>query len=120
MSGVIADWTSGAEAIAYQACAACGARQYFRRSFCSACGSSDLQSHRARGDGVVYAVTLVCRAATPEARAHLPYAIVLIDTAEGFRIMAHGDAGLTIGDKVTARFVDFTGHLVPHFERTTA
>ena len=47
MSGPIADWTRGAEAIVYQTCNACGARQYFRRSFCAACGSPDLAEHRA-------------------------------------------------------------------------
>ena len=31
MSDKLADWTRGAEAIVYQHCAACGARQYFRR-----------------------------------------------------------------------------------------
>jgi len=57
------------------------------------------------------------RAATPETRAHIPYNIVLVDTAEGFRMMAHGDNDLAIGDKVTARFVPFAGRLVPHFAR---
>jgi uncharacterized OB-fold protein len=39
MSGskqALADWTTGAEAIVYQSCAACGNVQYFRRSFCVA------------------------------------------------------------------------------------
>jgi uncharacterized OB-fold protein len=116
----LADWTTGAEAIVYQSCAACGARQYFRRSFCCVCGGSDLVEGRASGEGTVYATSLVCRAATPETRAHIPYNIVLVDTAEGFRMMAHGDNDLAIGDKVTARFAPFAGRLVPHFTRTTA
>jgi uncharacterized OB-fold protein len=65
----------------------------------------------------VYAITVVARAATPETRAHVPYAIVLVDTAEGFRVMAHGDNDLAIGDKVTARFTQFAGRLVPYFEK---
>jgi hypothetical protein len=52
-------------------------------------------------------VTPVCRAATPEAREHMPYKIVLVDTAEGFRMMAHGDNDLDIGDEVTARYRRF-------------
>lgn len=48
--------------------------------------------------GVVYATSLGCRAATPETRAHVPYNILLVDCAEGFRMMAHGDEGLAIGD----------------------
>jgi uncharacterized OB-fold protein len=114
----VADWTTGEPAISYQCCAACGSRQYFRRSFCAACGTLDPVEKRASGAGTVYAVTQVCRAATPEAREHIPYSIVLIDTAEGFRMMAHGSNDLAIGDKVAAQFRRFTGHLVPYFERT--
>src|SRR3954454_24416075 len=100
----IEDWTDGAEAIVYQSCAACGSRQYFRRSFCAACGAPDPVDNRASGEGIVYATSLVVRAATPEAREHVPYNIVLVDTAEGFRMMAHGDNDLKIGERVTARY----------------
>jgi uncharacterized protein len=117
MSGKIADWTTGAEAIVYQTCTACGARQYFRRSFCAACGAADPVEQRASGAGTVYATSLVCRAATPETRAHVPYNIVLVDTPEGFRMMAHGDIDLAIGDAVTARYQQFAGKLVPYFEK---
>ena len=117
MSVKPADWTSGEEAIRYQCCAACGSVQYFRRGFCAACGAVELAEQRASGEGTVYATSLVCRAATPETRAHPPYAIVLVDTPEGFRMMAHGDNDLAIGDRVTARFVTFARRLVPYFER---
>ena len=117
MSGAIPDWTKGAEAIVYQGCKTCGARQYFRRSFCAACGAMELTENRASGAGTVYATSLVCRAATPETRAHVPYNIVLVDTAEGFRMMAHGDNDLAIGDKVSARFSQFAGRLVPYFAK---
>jgi uncharacterized OB-fold protein len=112
----IADWTTGAEAIVYQSCA-CGSLQYFRRSFCRACGAPDPIEKRASGEGTVYATSLVVRAATPETRAHVPYNIVLVDTLEGFRMMAHGDNDLAIGDKVTARFARFAGRLVPYFAK---
>ena len=115
----IADWTSGAEAISFQACAACGALQYFRRSFCAACGGAELAERCASGEGTIYAATLVCRAAAPQAREYLPYKIILVDMAEGFRMMAHGDRDLDIGDRVTAGYRRFTDGLVPHFERKT-
>jgi uncharacterized OB-fold protein len=117
MSDKLADWTSGAEAIVYQACAACGAKQYFRRSFCATCGAPDPEQKRAGGEGTVYATSLVCRAATPETRAHVPYNILLVDTAEGFRMMAHGENDLAIGDKVVAEFKQFAGRLVPYFAK---
>ena len=123
MSGgkqAIADWTTGAEAITYQSCSACGTLQYFRRSFCASCGAPDPEDKIASGRGTVYATSLVCRAATPQTRAHVPYNIVLVDTAEGFRMMAHGDIDLAIGDQVTARFTPFAGRLVPCFTRTTS
>ena len=120
MSGskhALADWTTGAEAIVYQSCVVCGSLQYFRRSFCVACGAPDPEEKRASGAGTVYATSLVCRAATPETRAHIPYNIVLVDTAEGFRMMAHGDTDLSIGDQVIARFAWFAGRLIPYFEK---
>ena len=113
-----ADWTRGEAAIVYQSCAACGSVQYFRRSFCAACGAPDLVEQRASGQAIVYATSLVVRAATPEAREYAPYNIVLVDTAEGFRMMAHGDNDLAIGDKVAARFPRFAGRLVPYFTRS--
>jgi uncharacterized protein len=122
MTGVIAmaeataltDWTDGAEAVVYQSCVACRHVWYFRRTFCPACGASDPQTKRASGNGEVYATTIVCRAATPEAKAHVPYAIVLVDMEEGFRMMAHGDNGLIIGEKVATRFRPFAGMLAPY------
>jgi uncharacterized OB-fold protein len=120
MSGepAMAGWTKGEQAIVYQSCGACGGLQYFHRAFCAVCGSAELSEHRASGQGTVYATSLVLRAATPETRAHVPYNIVLVDTAEGFRMMAHGDEDLAIGDKVTARFERFTDRLVPYFAKS--
>jgi uncharacterized OB-fold protein len=114
MSAAIRDWTEGVEAIAYQTCRACHHVWYFRRGFCPSCGARDPQTRVASGNGIVHAVTVVRRAATPEAKAHVPYAIVLVDAAEGFRMMAHGDLDLAIGDRVTATFRMFAGRTVPH------
>jgi uncharacterized OB-fold protein len=112
--------TKGEEAILYQSCTACGSRQYFRRSFCAACGAPDPVEKRASGEGTVYATSLVVRAATAEARAHVPYNVVLVDTVEGFRMMAHGDDDLKIGDRVKAQYRRFTDRLVPYFTRTAS
>ena len=117
MSERLADWTKGEEAVTYQTCTACGHVQYFHRAFCAACGASDPREQRASGTGRVYATSLVCRAATPETRAHVPYNILLVDTVEGFRMMAHGDNDLAIGDQVIARYQPFAGRLVPYFTK---
>jgi uncharacterized OB-fold protein len=100
----VADWTTGTEAISYQACSSCQSPQYFRRAFCAACGAPDPVDRIASGQGTVYAASLVLRAAT----------------AEGFRMMAHGAHDLVIGDQVRARYARFTGRLVPYFERTSS
>lgn len=117
MSGKPADWTRGEEGIVYLSCSACGRAQYFHRSFCAACGAPDPVEKSASGIGTIYAASLVCRAATPETRAHVPYNIVLVDTMEGFRMMAHGDHGLAIGDQVIAHYRRFAGRLVPYFAK---
>ena len=117
MSDRPADWTTGIEAILYQCCGNCRNVQYFRRGFCAACGATELAEQRASGEGTVYATSLVCRSATPETRTHVPYNIVLVDTAEGFRMMAHGDNDLAIGDEVTASYRPFAGRLVPYFAK---
>jgi uncharacterized OB-fold protein len=114
---LLADWTTGTETIAYQVCDACRHVWYFRRGFCPACGSGDVATRTASGDGVVFAISVVTRAATAEARAHVPYAVVLVDAAEGFRMMGHGDRDLKIGDRVKARYEKFTGHIVPYFAK---
>jgi uncharacterized OB-fold protein len=106
MTDELADWTRGAEAIVYQSCGPCGNVQYFHRNFCAACGAPDPVEKRASG------------AATAETRAHVPYNIVLVDAAEGFRMMAHGANDLAIGDSVTVSYRPFAGKLVPYFERT--
>jgi uncharacterized OB-fold protein len=115
-----ADWTTGHEAILYEACSSCGKVQYFRRGFCAACGGTEITEKRASGKGTIYATSIVTRAATAETRAHVPYNIVLVDTEEGFRMMAHGANHLAIGDAVVARFTPFAGRLVPYFERVVA
>jgi uncharacterized protein len=117
MSERLPDWTVGAEALVYQACRGCGAKQYFHRAFCAACGSSDVAEHVASGRGVVQATSVVYRAATAEARAQVPYAILLVDADEGFRLMAQGDTALKIGERVTILYRRFLDHLVPYAER---
>lgn len=116
----VLDWTVGGEGVAYQICAACGNVWYFRRSFCPRCGSAPPDDRQASGLGTVHAVTLVMRAPSDELRPHAPYLIVLIDADEGFRLMAHGDPSLKIGDRVRCRFITLAGKLIPCFEKVDA
>lgn len=111
-------WIDGHAAIAYQCCERCEHIWYFQRAFCPNCGSTKPKILQAFGTGRVYALSMVHRAPSEALRALAPYLIVLIDMDEGFRLMAHGDPSLEIGDHVRARFVDFGGKVVPRFERT--
>ena len=113
----IADWTKDGDGIAYQSCGSCKATWYFQRSFCPKCGTSAPATLQASGHGTVHARTLVARAPTEELRAHAPYLIVLVDADEGFRLMAHGDPGLQIGDRVFARFTELAGRKIPYFDK---
>lgn len=108
-------WTDGTDAILYQSCGACGHLWYFRRAFCPSCGNATPKTFEASGKGVVYSATVVRRAATTESKAYVPYAILLVDMAEGFRIMAHGDIDLRIGDNVVAGFRPFAQLRTPYF-----
>ena len=110
-------WIDGEAAIAYQRCDGCEHVWYFRRDFCPNCGATDQNMRRASGTGRVYALSLVHRAPSQALRELAPYLVVMIDMDEGFRLMAHGDPSLAIGDHVIARFVEFGGKVLPHFER---
>ena len=110
-------WIDGEHAIVFQRCEACGQSWYFWRSFCPNCGAVEPKPIEASGRGQVYALSMVHRAPSQELRAHAPYLIVMIDADEGFRLMAHGEPSLTIGDRVRARFIDFGSRLIPCFEK---
>ena len=91
--------------VRYQRCMDCGAPQTLNRRACTSCGSTQLQWHDAAGRGTVYATTVVMRAPSQAFRALTPYTLLLVKLDEGFRVMAHGTSGLTIGARVHARFV---------------
>lgn len=110
-------WIDGCKAITYQQCGACQHSWYFHREFCPHCGTSHPRTHTASGNGRVYAMSTVHRAPSDELRKYAPYLIVMIDADEGFRMMAHGEPSLAIGDRVRARFIDFGGRLIPRFEK---
>ena len=111
-------WVDHEDSIVYQQCGRCEQIWYFRRVFCPNCGAGDPKLFTASGEGSVYAMSMVHRAPSEALREHVPYLIVLVDADEGFRLMAHGDPSLAIGDRVRARFIEFGGGLVPRFEKS--
>jgi uncharacterized protein len=113
MSG---DWRTGQPAIHYLRCPSCNDAWYVGRPRCARCGAPGLVA-TASGAGVVAAATRVERAPSPEWRTLLPYTLVLVDAAEGFRMMAHADDGVAVGDAVAARFRRVGDALLPCFGR---
>lgn len=110
-------WTRGGDALVHQRCPACGHRWYFHRDFCPQCGDASPSTEPCSGLGVVHATTLVHRAPSDDFRAIAPYRVVLVDAAEGFRLMAHGDAALAIGDRVRASVRRIAGRPLPYVEK---
>ncbi len=88
--------------VRYQRCASCAAVQRLARYACTACGSRDVHWHDGSGRGTVFAVSRVHRAPTEEFKALAPYDLVLVDLAEGARVMGHATPGLAIGNAVRA------------------
>lgn len=103
--------------ITYQQCDACDHVWYFVRSFCPKCGTRDPIRADASGTGIVHAVTIVDRAPTPDMKALAPYTLIMVDADEGFRMMAHGEPGLAIDERVTGQIVELANRSIPFFKR---
>lgn len=99
----------------YQRCGGCGHTWYFRRDFCPACGNTSPQALVSEGAGTLYASTLVHRAPSEEFKPLLPYAIVLVDLREGFRVMGHAEPGLPLDSAVRCQMRIVAGRLLPFF-----
>ena len=99
----------------YQRCGGCGHAWYFQRDFCPACGDTAPQQLASEGAGTLYASTLVHRAPTEEFKSLLPYAIVLVQMREGFRVMGHGEPGLPLDSAVRCVLRPIVGRLLPFF-----
>jgi uncharacterized OB-fold protein len=108
---------SDPQRLSYQRCRACGAVAYLPRTFCAKCGSLAIERQEAEGVGVVSAVTCVHRAPTREFEALAPYTLCLVESLEGFRLMAHGDADLAIGEQVTVAMETIAGRFMPYAKR---
>ena len=98
----------------YQRCG-CGHAWYFLRDFCPACGNTAPQTLDSTGAGTLYASTLVHRAPAEEFKPLLPYAIVLVDMREGFRVMGHAEPGLALDSAVRCEMRLVAGRVLPFF-----
>lgn len=99
--------------LTYQRCGACGAIPSYPRAICPTCWSADLHEEDSAGLGTIYSFTVQHRAGARGFEADVPYAIVLVDMAEGFRAMANitgcAPDSVRIGLPVEVRFDDERG-----------
>ena len=94
------------------------------RYLCPSCWSDKLEWIDASGEGTVHSFTIIRRASSPAFASLVPYVLVLVDLAEGPRMIANlvGDDALEvgIGDPVTLRFESRGELKLPQFSRRSA
>ena len=106
------------EELTFQRCGDCGHAQFYPRALCVKCHSRRLTWEKSGGRGEVYSFTELHRAAIPSFQADVPYLVVLLEMAEGFRLLCnvHGPAGgIAIGTKGRIVFEDRGAQKVPKF-----
>lgn len=71
-----------------QRCQQCGYLQYYQQQLCRHCGGQDLVHEAASGRGKVHAFSVVHRAPGPAFKDDVPYAVLLVELAEGPRMIS--------------------------------
>jgi uncharacterized protein len=89
-------------------CKACARFHFYPRPFCPHCGSRDLAWQDASGRGRIYTFTVNHRPASEAFKAFVPYAVAVVELAEGprliGRIVESPLSAVKIGAAVVARF----------------
>ncbi|CAN5608843.1 Zn-ribbon domain-containing OB-fold protein [soil metagenome] len=93
-------------------CEPCDEPHWYPRGFCPGCLSEELDWRESRGRGAVYAVSVQPKAAGPGLADRVPYAVALVDLAEGVRMMlgvvTDDPSAVAIGDRVTVGWEPLT------------
>jgi uncharacterized OB-fold protein len=121
LAGEFYDWCRQHE-LRFQRCTGCGAWRHVPREMCAACGSFEWEWARSSGQGTVYTWTVVVRALHAAFQDDAPYAPVVVQMAEGVRVLATvvdcPPEELEIGMPVTVVFDDVTPDAtLPRFRR---
>jgi hypothetical protein len=72
-------------------CNACDQAYYYPRRYCPRCWSADTEWREASRRGTVYSYSVVRESPAPPFRDMVPYGLVLVDLAEGPRMMVNWD-----------------------------
>lgn len=95
-------------------CKDCGKAHHYPRNFCPYCHGSNLEWKDASGLGTIYAITVCHKPGLPTMAAQVPYAVALVDLAEGPRMMTNitglqDPHSAKVGDKVVVAWEDAGG-----------
>ncbi|MCC8962366.1 Zn-ribbon domain-containing OB-fold protein [Bradyrhizobium sp. Pear76] len=71
-----------------QHCRRCRHVQYYQQATCRQCGRDELEHRPATGRGKVHSFSVVHRAPGPAFKADVPYAVLLVELAEGPRMIS--------------------------------
>jgi uncharacterized OB-fold protein len=71
-----------------QRCRGCGHLQVYQRALCGRCLGGDLAHLPASGEGTIYSFSTVYRPPSPEFKEDVPYTVVLVELAEGPRMLS--------------------------------
>ena len=71
-----------------QHCRDCGNVQFYQRALCGRCLAASLDSRPASGRGSIYSFSTVHRPPSPEFKEDVPYTVVLVELAEGPRMIS--------------------------------
>jgi uncharacterized OB-fold protein len=116
-------WDAAAEGrLLYQHCDGCGHDYHYPRSRCPRCWSADVAWREASGGATIYTYTVVRQNPLPPFRDRVPYAVGIVELAEGPRMMTgfatDAPEALRIGQRVEVVFEregDDEGVMVPRF-----
>lgn len=103
----------------YGYCPDCERAHFYPRTLCPHCHSTSIEWRESSGAGEIYTYTTQYRAGHPSLSDEVPYTVVMVEMAEGYRMMAdlqgvEPDA-VSIGQAVRAE-IDQTGEYpVVHF-----
>jgi uncharacterized protein len=73
----------------FQRCTDCGAWRHPPRVLCAACGSPRWAWGRSTGRGRIFTWTVVHQAMSPAFVSEVPYAVIVVETDEGVRVVAN-------------------------------
>ncbi len=98
--------------LAAQRCLDCGAFRFPAREVCSRCLSRRSEWQPVSGRGRVFSVVVMHQASHPWFAARVPYAVVVVELAEGTRmtstVVGVAPGAIEIGMPVTVAFEDVT------------